>query len=494
MLLAYAEETRLAVSPKLNVKRKSALGQFMTPASVARFMAAMFPSSTLKTCKLLDAGAGLGALTSAFLDRWKSGGFAFSKVEATAHELDDELRKHLESALSQYAKTHPLVPYVVPGDFIVQTALAMLDGTAKRDYTHAILNPPYKKISNDSEHRRALSQVGIETVNLYSAFVALAIGQMAPGGIIVAIIPRSFCNGSYYRQFRELVLAKTSILAMHLFDSRSKAFSDDDVLQENIIIMLERGGRQGEVAVTTSTDDNFSDLVHNQHRFDRIVFPDDKERFIHVPTTANETELELAGSVRFSIDEIGVRVSTGPVVDFRLKDHLRDVPEAGSVPIVYPMHLSGAKTTWPVLGGKKANSIMVNDETMGWLMPNGFYCVVRRFSSKEERRRIVAKVIRPDDFPQGTEALGLENHVNVFNERRGGLPELLAYGLAFYMNTTAVDEAFRRFSGHTQVNAGDLKTMKYPSREMLIDLGRWAKHCPDADQAAIDGHFKKINS
>ena len=56
MLLAYAEETRLIVSPKLNLKRKSALGQFMTPASVARFMAAMFPSSTLKTCKLLDAG------------------------------------------------------------------------------------------------------------------------------------------------------------------------------------------------------------------------------------------------------------------------------------------------------------------------------------------------------------------------------------------------------------------------------------------------------
>lgn len=92
MLLAYAEETRLVVSPRMNVKRKSALGQFMTPASVARFMAAMFPPSALQTCKLLDPGAGLGALTSAFLDRWKSGGFGFSKIEATAHEIDDGSR------------------------------------------------------------------------------------------------------------------------------------------------------------------------------------------------------------------------------------------------------------------------------------------------------------------------------------------------------------------------------------------------------------------
>lgn len=50
--------------------RKSALCQFMTPAGIARFMAGMFPPSTLQTCRLLDAGAGVGALSCAFLDRW----------------------------------------------------------------------------------------------------------------------------------------------------------------------------------------------------------------------------------------------------------------------------------------------------------------------------------------------------------------------------------------------------------------------------------------
>ena len=494
MLLDHADQIRRDVSPKIAPKKKSQLGQFMTPAPVARFMAAMFPSSDLSLCRVLDAGAGLGALTCAFLDRWRSGGFCFSRVESTTFELDETLLVHLEAMLDQYADQTNLVTRIIRGDFIIQTALAILEDRAPRHFTHAILNPPYKKINNGSQHRRALSQVGVETVNLYTAFVALAIELMAPGGIVVAIVPRSFCNGTYYRPFRELMLSKTALRAMHLFDSRSKAFSDDDVLQENIIIMLERGGVQGPVTVTTSTDDTFSDLVKNEHPFERIVFPGDAERFIHVPTSTEETQLERLSKVRYTLDEIGVRVSTGPVVDFRLKDHLRPVPEEGSVPILYPIHFAGKSVTWPMPEGKKANAIMVNDDTRGWLMPNGFYCVVRRFSSKEEHRRIAANVIRPDDFPPGTEFLGLENHVNVFNEKRRGLPEAIAYGMAAYMNTSAVDKAFRRFSGHTQVNAGDLKAMRYPSRELLEELGHWYLNYLDAAQDDIDKKFKALTA
>lgn len=456
-------------------------------------MAARFPPSSLKTCRLLDAGAGLGALTSAFVDRWLSGGFGFERVESTTHEFDDTLGVYLREGLGQYAEVAGFTSHVVAGDFIMQTALAMVEGRAARHYTHAILNPPYKKISTHSDHRRALRQVGIETVNLYAAFVALAIELMAPGGVIVAIIPRSFCNGTYYERFRSLMLRRTAIRAMHLFESRDRAFKDDQVLQENVIVTLERDGRQGDVTVTTSTDDSFGDLQTHIHPFARIVSPEDRDLFIHVPTSEKETELERCRGVNCQLEQLGVKVSTGPVVDFRLKEHLRPALEPGSVPILYPMHFAtGNGVKWPVQGGKKANAIMVNDESLPWLLPNGFYCVVRRFSSKEERRRIVASVIQPKDFPADTEFLGLENHVNVFNEKRRGLSELVAFGLKVYMNTTAVDEAFRRFSGHTQVNAADLRKMVYPSREKLCELGRWGKANPGAEQEAIDRKFNEI--
>ena len=72
--------------------------------------------------------------------------------------------------------------------------------------------------------------------------------------------------------------------------------------------------------------------------------------------------------------------------------------------------------------------------------------------------------------------LGFENHLNVFHSRRKqGIPENLAHGLSVFLNSISVDEQFRRFSGHTQVNATDLRLLKYPSREALTSLGVWAK-------------------
>jgi len=488
-IVNQAERVRREVAPRTEQAHKAAFGQFMTPASVARFMACLFPESTLQTCRLLDAGAGVGALSCAFLHRWAEGrGFDFGEVEVTAYEIDATLREHLAQHLAGYRN---VTPRIIAGDYI---ELATAEGLQGPGYTHAILNPPYKKINSQSEHRQALRRVGIETVNLYSAFVALAVAQAAPGGQIVAIIPRSFCNGPYYRPFRDFILERAAIRHMHLFDSRNKAFKDDDVLQENIIIRLERGGAQGPVTVSTSTDDAFSDLSTHEHPFARIVFPDDPERFIHVPTSREKNPLELSAAVRSSLADIGVKVSTGPVVDFRLKEHLRAMPERSTVPLLYPGHFNNGKgVTWPIAGAKKPNAIVRDTESEKWLYPSGFYCVVRRFSSKEEKRRIVASVVDPATFGDAP-VLGFENHLNVFHENKRGLPQALAHGLALFLNTTAVDEYFRRFNGHTQVNATDLKTMKYPSRAALIQLGEWAMQQAALSQAQIDAKLGTLTA
>ena len=47
--------------------------------------------------------------------------------------------------------------------------------------THAILNPPYRKIGTRSRERTLLASVGIEISNLYAAFVWLAVRQLAHG-------------------------------------------------------------------------------------------------------------------------------------------------------------------------------------------------------------------------------------------------------------------------------------------------------------------------
>ncbi|WFB59564.1 Eco57I restriction-modification methylase domain-containing protein [Paenibacillus sp. BR1-192] len=493
-LLDAVDQERLAINPSL--KRKSELGQFLTPSSIASFMASLFDKDTMSHPNILDAGAGIGSLTCAFLSRLVSEGLS-NQAAITAVEIDEILREKLFNTLSLFEDTLNLNSQVIAADYIEWATNVLLDEESllsssnnKIRFSHAILNPPYKKIMSNSRHRKLLRGVGIETVNLYSAFVALTIELMEDHGQIVAIIPRSFCNGPYFRPFRQLLLEKTAIKHMHLFDSRDKAFKDDEVLQENVIMLLERGEIQGEVQVSTSRDDSFSDYEVNCYPFEKIVQPKDSEFFIHIPTSNEESFIERYPSVCFSLKEIGVEVSTGPVVDFRVKGHLRDMPEDGTVPLFYPNHFVGTLTEWPKVM-KKPNAVFVDDEMKKWLYPNGYYTVVKRFSSKEEKRRIVAGVLTPSSVNYAE--VGFENGLNVLHYQKQGIPAELAFGLYAYLNSTEVDKYFRVFNGHTQVNATDLRTMKFPSREKLEKFGRWVMSNSDTiGQEEIDQKLEEI--
>lgn len=474
---------RLEANRQLDPKRKAELGQFMTPANVARFMASLF-SEKVEPARLLDAGAGVGSLTAAFIDRW-----GMSAMSVTAYEIDPTLASYLRTTLNGYGNG-TFGAEVIMRDFI-EDAVNRIEFGGAPGFTHAILNPPYKKINSASGHRLLLRQVGIETVNLYSAFLGLAIELMAEHGEIVAIIPRSFCNGLYYKPFREWLLKKTAIEHIHLFHSRTSAFNDDDVLQENIIIKLVRSKKQGRVTISTSSDTSFFDLQSHDYPFGEIVHEDEDQKFIHVPLTPTQSGINGLPMARRTLEELGLTVSTGPVVDFRVKEFLRAEPESGTVPLLYATHFANGHMEWP-RETKKPNALLNHPDMKKWLYPNGFYTVVRRFSSKEERRRIVAHVVDPKAFK--ADALGFENHLNVFHAKKKGIGADVAHGLSVFLNATAVDDYFRRFSGHTQVNATDLRLMRYPEAKALEALGRWAQEKGELTQEMIDQQVEKMSS
>ena len=453
--------------------QRAVLGQFFTPAAIAHFMAGLF-SPPRGPIRLLDAGAGEGALTAAFVERWHDA----AAIHVDAYEIDDRVAPTLAANLAN-VRCGKIEGMQIKDDFL-EAAATMIRLEYGCRYTHAILNPPYRKISTASRERRLASAVGLDTVNLYSAFVGLALELMQPGGEVVAIIPRSFCNGPYYRPFRRWLFARSALRQIHLFKSRRDAFAGDDVLQENVIIHLAREAIQGSVNVSTSTGASFTDLAIRSYPFTQIVETGDADQVINVPT---DEEVDNQSSFFAKLNDLGLDVATGPVVAFRLRDHLRPQFESAAVPMLYPQHLRAGSVVWPAKGGKP-NAIMRNDATEKWLVPSGWYVIVKRFSSKEERRRIVATLCDPATLPGS--AVGIENKLNFLHEGKRPLPEMIARGLTVYLNTTEIDRAFRLFSGHTQVNATDLRRMKFPSRRQLEAIGRVAKHSPPLNQAETD--------
>src|SRR5207248_472943 len=118
---------------------KSQLGQFFTPVSVASFMANEFPEPT-GAVRLLDAGAGEGALTEAFVRRWK----VAAPIDCHLYELDENVLAALHDRAASL-RSEGATATVHSSDFL-EDAVLMLHGARADGFTHVIMNPPYKKI------------------------------------------------------------------------------------------------------------------------------------------------------------------------------------------------------------------------------------------------------------------------------------------------------------------------------------------------------------
>ena len=473
-------------------ERKAELGQFLTPAPVAEFMAGLFESAP-QAIDLLDAGAGAGALAAALVRRLCLGKVKPERISVTAYEVDGRLIMPLRATLSRCqeaceregiafsaeARNEDFVAAVVPplrGDLFAPRA---------RRFNTAIVNPPYRKIRSDSPERLLLRSVGIETSNLYTGFVALITRLLDQGGELVAITPRSFCNGPYFKPFRTDFLRRMSLRRLHVFESRAAAFSAEDVLQENLIVhAVKEATRPTRVIVSQSSGVPGSRVAERRVAFADVVSPADPEQFIHLAVDATHDEAKVAMS-RFcaTLAELGVSVSTGRVVDFRAKPYLRQEQGQGTAPLIYPCHCNRGLVQWPKDDSRKPNAIVSNSQTQELLVPAGFYVLVKRFTAKEERRRVVASIYDPGRVQQPL--VGFENHLNYFHANGAGLPMILAKGLAAFLNSTVVDLCFRQFSGHTQVNATDLRSLRFPARRALERLGRRVED-PGMPQEQLD--------
>jgi adenine-specific DNA-methyltransferase len=192
--------------------------------------------------------------------------------------------------------------------------------------------------------------------------------------------------------------------------------------------------------------------------------------FLRIPTDERITRIaEQMETLPATLCDLDIAVSTERVVDFRAKDSLQQDPQTDTVPLIYPGHLRDGQVNWPIPGFKKPNTLHRSAPTDALVLPNETYVLVKRFSAKEEWRRVVAAVSQSEHLP-GPE-VAFENHLNVYHRGNRGIPLLLALGLSAYLNCTLVDDYVRSFSGHTQINATDLRQLRYPSVEHLVRLG-----------------------
>ena len=449
---------------------RKAHGLYLTPVPVADFMATLIEARGT-TVRLLDPAAGAGILCCAVVERLVSRQSVPSSIELVAYESDGELCGRLATVLEYLAEwcrhRHVLLTVRIESeDFVaahadaLQSAGDLLPSNSPiANFDAVIANPPYFKIGRNDPRALAVSSVVHGQPNIYALFMAVGAALLRRSGEFVQIVPRSFASGPYFRQFRSVFFDLIEPTVIHAFDSRRSAFSRDDVLQEKGVADIGSPTRRRAPLAT-------------------VLNPSDRHQVLRVPLSDDAAAvLALVDGWPCTLADLGLAISTGPVVPFRAASAVcasGDVPDTHA-PLLWMNHVRPMQVTWPLRRHKKEYVLCAGAEHL--LLKNCNYVLIRRFSAKEEKRRLTAAPYVAKQFR--CTALGLENHLNYVHRPKGVLSEDECWGLAALYNSRLLDSYFRCINGNTQVSATELRAMPLPTASAITALGRRVKGMAD---------------
>ncbi len=494
--LSYSDRVGEWYTAQVSDEQRKARGLFLTPVQVANFMGARVRSGR-QQIRLLDPAAGAGILCCAAVESVVSRQPKPRRIELVAYEIDSNLITPLQTVLDYLAdwcrdQQGTIVEVRVEAkDFILANADAVRPPglfpacSRAEELDTVIANPPYFKIGRSSPHAAAVPEVVHGQPNIYGLFMAVGAALLRTGGDFIFITPRSFTSGPYFQRFRTVFFDMIRPTGVHVFNSRRDAFRRDEVLQENMILCGTRHDRWHSASscprITVSSSRGVSDI--DQAAVRELAATAVREfasadKILRLPVCDEDDRvLALVNSWSTNLSDMDLCISTGPVIPFRAADLVAKegkVP-ASHAPLLWMNHVQAMKATWPLKRHKPEYVRHAGAEPL--LVPNRNYTLLRRFSAKEEARRLLAAPWIASALP--VPYVGLENHLNYIHRPGGTLSEDEAWGLAALYNSRLLDVWFRTINGNTQVSATELRTMPLPDHEAIVTLGRRVQRLAD---------------
>ncbi len=476
----FADRLGIYYTQQVTTKHKKDNGQFFTPTEIARLMAS-YCDLTKNTFRILDPGCGTAILTCALIEHLVETRNDIELIDLVAYETDPDLISFSQKTLT-YLKKWLLekgikFQYLLHiHDFILDNAKALKENYNGEQFDIIISNPPYFKLSKDDEKTIAAKELVGGQPNIYSIFMGIAAKLLSENGELIFITPRSFASGNYFKTFRELFFNTVQIDKIHLFNSRKDTFNRDSVLQETVVIKAIREKINPNKNVLVSSSIGIKDIFRPTIKYfnsSELIDLNSKEKILHLPTSDKEENiLNLVSTWQNVLTDFDIKISTGPVVSFRALEFIQNNYENGTVflaPLFWLHNVSKMILEWPKQLKEKGQFIRIESGSKSLLLPNKNYILLRRFSTKDDKSRLIAAPYFCNYVK--SDFVGVENKVNYIYRKDGHLDRKEVVGLCALLNSELFDTYFQIFNGNVNVSATELREMRFPPLNNIKEIG-----------------------
>ncbi len=434
----FADRLGIYYTQQVTASHKKANGQFFTPIPIAQLIAS-FCDLSKTNVKILDPGCGTTILSCALIQHLIESQNGIETIELVAYETDSELIPYSQKALD-YLKEWLLNTGIQFNytlhctDFVLENAIILKENrlpslfeetkSVDKNFDIIISNPPYLKLSKDDKRVTVSQELVSGQPNIYSFFMGISAKLLSENGQLIFITPRSFASGNYFKAFRELFFNTVQIDKIHLFNSRKDTFNRDSVLQETVVIKAIKEEIDSNKKVLISSSVGIKDIFEPSIKYFNsyeLIDLNSKGKILHLPTSDKEENiLSLVSSWENNLTDFNIKISTGPVVSFRALDYIQNNYENGTVflaPLFWLQNVNKMILEWPKQLKEKGQFIRIESSSKSLLIPNKNYIFLRRFSTKDDKSRLIAAPY----FCNYTKSdyIGVENKVNYIYRKDG---------------------------------------------------------------------------
>ena len=470
------------------------LGRFFTKKETARLMANMLTLDESKTAyTVLDPGAGTGILAAAVIEEICNRCKNCRQIFVTCYENNPEFVPMLEDNLERIRKKarhdYDVKVYVTvyEENYITESqnhyTVTFFD-VVEDKFDIIICNPPTEFVEKDTfEAKRAggVTQVKISAAYL---FAKMAGKHLEEGGRLVIMLPTTVASSSSLTAYRREMAENLSLDKIHLFIGKQKNTQRAIPLKKSMILSYGKCPNPISVTITTSTDWGKPENTVMLPALDYNFVVDEKDGTLTLPKSVEDTKIvKYISDFPETLSSLGLKMSTGLVIDSRCEGLLFTDPIKGCVPLIRPTAIRQGQIKFP-LPIKHQYIAPVNPSLV---QKNKNLVIIKRVPAKSDERFVNSAIYMASQLPQ-YRYISTHNKINFIDtkDKSSEMCARLVFGLFALLNSTIYDRYLSIVSKSKQINSKEMRELPLPPRNIIENMGMRLMALRQTSVAACD--------
>lgn len=453
------------------------LGRLFTKKDTARLMASMLKLDDKKTVyTILDPGAGTGILAAAAIEEICKSCPSAKQIFITCYENDPVFIPMLKNNLERIRKKcrHDfgvkLYVTVYEENYITESknhyTVALFDEIHEDSFDIIICNPPLDLVDKYSPEAEAVGGVTQLKTGACYLFARLASKHLETDGQMIIMLPTNSSTSSGLSSFRKEIADRLALRRIHLFVGKQKNIRRAVPLKKSFILAYANSEKGETVEITTSTDNGVNITALPPVPYGFIV---DKDGTLTLPKSIEDTKIvKHILDLPETLTSLGLKMSTGLIIDSRCEGMLFTEPLKGSVPLIRPSAIKGGQIRFPQ--PIKHQYIVPANEKL--VQKNKNMVIIKRVPAKSDDRFVNSAIYMAAQLP-AYRFISTHNKINFIDtiDKEGEISPRLAFGLFALLNSTIYDRYISIMSKSKQINSKEMRELPLPPKNIIENIG-----------------------